>query len=198
MEQTGLEVAHNFLFEDTRIISDKAPEVVNQLREHPKHRTRYKHLPEVLEHEIEKGYTREKTQIYLDETKHELELKKHYAHVYRTLAQEPVLQENPPGACRSRPVSSWLGLEPRREVSLYKNLFLYHIANGKLRYGAAYTKTSARSATFMASTSIEVLPQGQYPNKPCPMLAMSNTDTELQTLHDFINTDIYISELGSG
>ena len=35
MEQTGLEVAHNFLFEDTRIISDKAPEVVNSAQRAP-------------------------------------------------------------------------------------------------------------------------------------------------------------------
>ena len=46
------------------------------------------------------------------------------------------------------------------------------------------------SATLTAPTSIGVLPQDQYPNKPQPILAFSNRDTELQTPHDLIGINV--------
>ena len=42
------------------------------------------------------------------------------------------------------------------------------------------------AATLTAPTTIGVLPQDLYPDKPHAMMALSNQDTELSILHDFM------------
>ena len=145
---------------------------------------------------VDKENSREDTQVYLDETRHEDELTKNYSELYRTMAREPVLQENSQEApVGVRPPIAGSESSQDKEQALIRIRFYTIPAMTKYGMAQPILKRLHDSAALTAPTAIGVLLQGQYPNKPHPMLAMSTRDTELQTLHDFTGTDIDISDL---
>ena len=103
-DQATVEFAHNALQGNTRVVHDLSERAANLLRDTPRVRSRYPHLPKIRDGDIPKNTKRVEAQHIHDYERHAKHLEKQYAEQIRNLIDQPPNNENSQdGSLLSRP-----------------------------------------------------------------------------------------------